>query len=68
MKKNKAMAQDINFVVKDIQGIMEKYNEQQVFYKKAVLKRFALFTGKYLYWIFFFNKISGLPACNFIKK
>ena len=37
----------------------------EVFYKKAVLKNFAIFTGKYLCWSLFLIK---LQACNFIKK
>ena len=40
-----------------------KYNEQKVFHKKAVLKNFAIFTGKH-----FFNKNAGLQALSFIKK
>ena len=39
--------------------------------KKTVLKNFAIFTGKHLYWshflIFTFH-VLDLPACNFIKK
>ena len=34
----------------------------------AVLKDFAIFTGKQLYWNLFFNKVADLKACNFIKK
>ena len=30
------------------------------FYKKAVLKNFAIFKEKHLYWSLFFNKIVGL--------
>ena len=47
--------------------VSEKYNKK-VFYKKAVLKYFAIFTGKYLCWSLFFNKYAGLQFCNFIKK
>ena len=32
----------------------------EVFYKKAVLKNFAIFRGKYLCWILFLIKLSGL--------
>ena len=64
---------NINFVPKDFQRtlsshkILEKYNEQ-VFHKKAVLRNFAIFTGKYLCWNLFSNKNAGLQARNFIKK
>ena len=40
----------------------------QVFYKKAVLKNFAIFTRKTAVLEFLFNKVAGLHACNFIKK
>ena len=38
--------------------------------KKAVLKNFAIFTGKkpVLELESLFNKVAGLQACNFIKK
>ena len=40
----------------------------ETFYKNAVLKNFAIFTGKHLCWSFFFNKVAGLQGNNFIKK
>ena len=41
----------------------------EVLCKKGVLKNFANFTGKNLYWSLFFNKVAGFqPAWNFIKK
>ena len=64
---------NVNFVPKGVQRILssheisEKYNEQKVFHKKAVLKNFAIFTGKHLCWNLFFNKNASLQACNFIK-
>ena len=39
----------------------------EVFYKKAVIKNFAIFTGKHLCWDLFLLKLH-LKACNFIKK
>ena len=63
-----------NFTPKEAQRILsshkiaEKYNEQEVFYKKAVNKNFAMFTEKHLYCCLFFNKNKGLQLCNFIKK
>ena len=45
---------NINFAPKDFQIILssgkiwERYYENQVFYKKAVLKHFAIFTGRHL--------------------
>ena len=50
-----------------------KNNQKQppeVFYKKAVLKNFVLFTGKHLCWSLFFNKVAGLrrPAMLLKKK
>ena len=59
---------NLNFVPKDVQSILsshkisEKYNEQKVFHGKAVLKNFAMFTGKQLCWNLFFNKNAGLQA------
>ena len=37
------------------------YNEQ-VLYKEAVLKNFAIFTGKHLCWSLFLNKNAGLQS------
>ena len=61
--KKKKKIENINFVPKDVQGILssdkisEKYNEQKVLFKKTVLNNFAIFTGKYLcWWYLFFNK------------
>ena len=57
---------NFNFVPKDVQRIQsshkisEKYNEQKLFNKKAVLKNFVIFTGKHLCWNLFFNKNAGL--------
>ena len=48
--------------------ITSKYNEQKVFHKKAVLKNFAIFTGRHLCWNLFFNKNTGLQGPSFIKK
>ena len=36
--------------------------------RKAVLKNFAIFTGKHLCWSLCFNKVVYLQTCNFIKK
>ena len=45
---------NVNFVAKVVHRVLsshkisEKYNEQEPFYKKALLKSFAIFTGKHL--------------------
>ena len=39
----------------------------QMLYKVGILKNFALFTRKHLFWSFF-NKVAELKACIFIKK
>ena len=39
-----------------------------MFHKKAVLKNFAIFTGKHLYRNLFFNKNASLQGHSFIKK
>ena len=39
-----------------------------MFFEKAVLKNFAIFTGKTPVLESSFNKIAGLQACNFIKR
>ena len=36
--------------------------------KKGVLKNFAKFTGKYLCWSLFFNKVEGLRPATSLKK
>ena len=35
-------------------------SRSQMFFKIGILKNFAIFTGKHLCWILFFNKIAGL--------
>ena len=40
----------------------------QMSFKIVVLKNFANFTRKHLYWSLFLNKVAGLQNCNFIKK
>ena len=47
--------------------MVERYNEQ-VFYKKTVLKNFAIFTEENLCWSHFLNKNTGVKSWNFIKK
>ena len=45
---------NVNFVPKDVQRILsshkisEKYNKQEVFYKKNFIKDFVIFTRKHL--------------------
>ena len=39
-----------------------------MYFRKGVLKNFAMFTGKHLCWSLFFNKYAGLKASNIIKK
>ena len=64
---------NVNFVSRDVQRILssnkisEKYNEQEVFYKKTVIKNFAIFTGNTCVGVSCFNKNAGLQVCNFIK-
>ena len=65
------------FWPKDVQRILsshkilEKCNDLEVFYKKAVLKNLAIFTGKHLCWGLLFNKNAGRQVCikeNFCIK
>ena len=39
-----------------------------MFFKIIVLKNFVNFTGTHLCWSHFLNEVSGMMACNFIKK
>ena len=39
-----------------------------MFYKKAILKNFVIFTGEHLYWGLFLIKVAGLQASKCIKK
>ena len=36
--------------------------------KKDVFKNFASFTGKYLCWSFFFNKVAGQDPASSLKE
>ena len=47
---------------------ISKRSNEQVFYTKAVLKNFAIFTEKHPRWSLFLNKNAGLHSWNFIKK
>ena len=75
MKESKAMAQEILKIKilypktsKEFHQISEKYNEQKLFNKKAVLKSFAIFTGKHLCQSFFFKLNCRPSVCNFTKR
>ena len=66
---------NVNFVHKDVQRILsshkisEKYNEQEVFYKKKLLLKISQYSQENTcFGVSFFNKNAGLQACNFIKK
>ena len=50
-------------------SIINRSSGSQMFLKVSVLKNFSTFTGAHLWcWSVFLNKVSGLKACNFIKK
>ena len=36
--------------------------------EQAILKNFAIFTGKHLWWTLFFNRVAGLKTCSCIKR
>ena len=61
--------ENVNFVHNDVQSILsshkisEKYDEQ-VFYKKTLLKTFVIFTGKHLCQSLMFNKMQARPATS----
>ena len=40
----------------------------EVFHKKAVLKNFAIFTGKYLRWSLFLIKLQAARAATLLKR
>ena len=42
--------------------------QPQMFFKRGVLKNFAIFTGKTSMLESRFNKVAGLKVCSFIKK
>ena len=42
--------------------------QPQMFFKRGVLKNFAIFTGKTSMLEYRFNKVAGLKVCSFIKK
>ena len=39
----------------------------EVFNKKAVLKSFAILTGKHLFWSLFLIKLQALGSCQYCK-
>ena len=40
----------------------------EVLGKKGALKNFSKFTGKNLWWTFFFDKVAGMGPANLLKK
>ena len=49
-------------------SIEEMLHQKQTFFKKGVLKNFAIFTGKHLRWSFLFNKVAGLGfSCEYCE-
>ena len=49
-------------------SIIFRSSHQRCSIKKAILKRFVIFTGKHLCRGLFFLKVAGHQSCNFIKK
>ena len=50
----------LNFIFESVQK-----QPTEVFYKKGVLKNFAIFTGKHLFWSFFLIKLQGFTQVFF---
>ena len=48
--------------------IHQQKQPPEMFYKKAVLKNFAIFTGQHLCCILFFNKVVGFSPATLLKK
>ena len=69
MMENKEIAQEIwktsilHPKILSSHRISENYNEQKVFHEKAVLKNFAIFTGKHSC-----RQYADLQACNLVKN
>ena len=60
---------NINYIVFQPFSKTKQFQKQssELFWKKGVLKNFANFTWKHLWWSLF-NNVAGLQDCNFIKK
>ena len=39
-----------------------------MFFKRAVLKKFVIFTGKHLSWSLFFKKLQALMLATLLKR
>ena len=48
--------------------INNKMQPPEVFYKKAVLKNFLIFTGKHLYWSLFLIKFPAFKSATLLKR
>ena len=69
--KNQQIGKIVQHVLFIFSFLLNDYfrgSRSQMFLKIVVLKYFAIFTGKHLCWSLFFNKVTGLKTCNFIKK
>ena len=51
-----------------LRNIFQKCSGLQMFFKEGVIINFLIFTRKYLCLGHFFHTVTGLMACNFIKK
>ena len=50
-----------------VNAVLKQKQPLEVFYKKAALKNFTIFTEKSVM-EFLCNKVAGLNSCNFIEK
>ena len=62
------MRENLQFPANLFRFTKRRGRRSDVFCKKGVLKNFAKFTGKHLCQSLFFNKVTCLLLCNFIKK
>ena len=66
--------ENINFVPEDVQRILssheisEKYNKQEVFYKKTALKNVAIFTRKNLCGSLFLVKMKAFKPATLLRN
>ena len=67
-QSEKETRQDINLTFLKPKASLYRSSRLQMFFETDVLKNFSIFTGKHLCRGFFFNKVAGLHAWDFIKK
>ena len=68
MRKSSLYRTSTQGTIKNTLCITLGARSSEVFYKKGVLRKFAMFTGKHLCQCLFFDKVAGLRTITLLKN